>query len=299
MKVDVSVNEIKENEAINIKIKVSGKGNLPLIDIPEISFPSDFETYYPKINDNIKTTTNGVSGSKEFDYLVIPRHAGQFKLDPVVFTYFDPATRKYRTITSEPIEINVLKADGSTSENVVYSANKEDIKVLGNDIRYIHSNNIEFPSSNENFYGGWKFYLLFFLAPILFALAYIFRNKIRVANNDVAGMRKKKASKVAAKFLKSAKLSLDANNTTAFYEAITKALFGYLSDKLHIPIAELNQNNIKEKLSQTNVSQQTSAALMDTIELCDMARFAPVSISEQEVYNKAESIINQINEEVK
>lgn len=299
MKVDVSVNKIKENEAINIKIKVSGKGNLPLIDIPEISFPSDFETYDPKINDNIKTTTNGVSGSKEFDYLVIPRHAGQFKLDPVVFTYFDPATRKYRTITSEPIEINVLKADGSTSENVVYSANKEDIKVLGNDIRYIHSNNIEFSSSNENFYGGWKFYLLFFLAPILFALAYIFRNKIRVANNDVAGMRKKKASKVAAKFLKSAKLSLDANNTTAFYEAITKALFGYLSDKLHIPIAELNQNNIKEKLSQTNVSQQTSAALMDTIELCDMARFAPVSISEQEVYNKAESIINQINEEVK
>jgi len=299
MKVDVSVNEIKENEAINIKIKVSGKGNLPLIDIPEISFPSDFETYDPKINDNIKTTTNGVSGSKEFDYLVIPRHAGQFKLDPVVFTYFDPTTRKYRTITSDPIEINVLKADGSTAENVVYSANKEDIKVVGNDIRYIHSNNIEFSSSNENFYGGWKFYLILILAPLLFVIAYIFRNKIRVANNDVAGKKKKKASKVAGKFLKSAKQSLEANNTNAFYEDISKALFGYLSDKLHIPIAELNQNNIKEKLSQTNVSQQTSAALMDTIELCDMARFAPVSISEQEVYKKAESIINQINEEVK
>ena len=124
-------------------------------------------------------------------------------------------------------------------------------------------------------------------------------NKIRVANSDVAGMKKKKASKIAGKFLKSAKQSLEANNTNTFYEAITKALFGYISDKLHIPIAELNQNNIKEKLVQNNVNEQTIAALMDTIELCDMARFAPVSISEQEVYNKAETIINQIEGEVK
>ncbi|MDG1477350.1 MAG: BatD family protein [Vicingaceae bacterium] len=299
MKVDVSANEIKANEAINIKIKVSGKGNLPLIDIPTISFPSDFETYDPKINDNIKTTTAGVSGSKEFDYLVIPRHPGQFKLDPVTFSYFDPNTKKYKTITSNPININVLKADGSTADNVVYSSSKEDIKVLGNDIRYIHINNIQFSHSHEDFYGSWKFYLLFFLAPLLFIVAFIFRNKIRLANNDVVGMKKKKASKVAGKFLKSAKQSLEANNTNAFYEAITKALFGYLGDKLHIPTAELNQNNIKEKLVQVNVNEQTVTALMDTIELCDMARFAPVSISEQEVYNKAETIINQIEEEVK
>jgi len=299
MKIDVSINELTENEAINIKIKISGKGNLPIIDMPEISFPSDFETYDPKINDNIKTTPSGVSGYKEFDYLVIPRHAGKFKLDAVVFSYFDPSTKKYRTITTEPIEINVLKADGSTAENLVYSASKEDIKVLGNDIRYIHTNNIEFSSSKEHFYGSWKFYFIFFLAPILFALAYIFRNKIRLANNDVVGNKKKKASKVAAKFLKSAKQSLEENKTNAFYEDISKALFGYLSDKLHIPIAELNQNNIKEKLVQINVSEQTSLALMDTIELCDMARFAPVSISEEKVYKKAESIINKIDEEVK
>ena len=299
MKVDVSANEIKANEAINIKIKVSGKGNLPLIDIPTLPFPSDFETYDPKINDNIKTTTAGVSGSKEFDYLIIPRHAGQFKLDPIVFTYFDPNTKKYKTITSDPIEINVLKADGSTADNVVYSSSKEDIKVLGNDIRYIHINDIELSNANENFYGNWKFYFLFFLAPLLFIITYIFRNKIRVANSDVAGMKKKKASKIAAKFLKSAKQSLEANNSSAFYEDISKALFGYISDKLHIPSAELNQNNIKEKLANINVSEQTSKELIDTIELCDMARFAPVTISEQEVYNKAEAIINQINEEVK
>jgi len=299
MKVNVSTNDIKANEAVNIKIKISGKGNLPLIDSPELVFPSDFETYDPKIIDNIKTTGSGVSGSKEFDYLVIPRHAGQFKLDPIVFSYFNPVTKKYETISSKPIAINVLKSDGSTSDNVVYSSNKEDIQVLGDDIRYIHTNNIQLSNSNENFYGSWKFYLLMLLAPLVFIITYIFRNRIRIANSDVVGMKKKKASKVAGKLLSSAKQSLVENNKNAFYEDIAKALFGYIGDKLNIEVAELNQTNIKEKLTSINVSELTSKELMDTIELCDMARFAPVSISEQEVYNKAEAIINQIEEEVK
>jgi hypothetical protein len=299
MKVDVSSNEVKANEAINIKIKISGKGNLPLIDNPAITFPSDFETYDPQINDNIKTTSAGVSGSKEFDYLVIPRHAGQFKLDPITFSYFNSATKKYQTITSEPIEINVLKSDGSTSDKVAYSSSKEDIKVLGNDIRYIHTKDVTFSHSNEDFYGSWKFYLLLFLAPLFFLITYVFRNKIRIANSDVVGLKKKKASKIASKLLVSAKKSLATNNKNAFYEDISKALFGYISNKLNIAIAELNQSNIKEQLVNINVSEQTSKELIDTIELCDMARFAPVSISEQEVYNKAEAIINQIEEEVK
>jgi len=171
--------------------------------------------------------------------------------------------------------------------------------VLGNDIRYIHTNNIQFSHSNEDFYGSWKFYFLLLLAPLLFIITYIFRNKIRVANSDVVGMKKKKASKVAGKLLSSAKESLATNNKNAFYEDISKALFGYIGDKLNIAVAELNQSNIKDKLTSINVSEQTTTALIETIELCDMARFAPVSISEQEVYNKAETIINQIEEEVK
>jgi len=298
MKVDVSANEVKANEAINIKIKVSGKGNLPLIDMPEIAFPSDFETYDPKINDKIKTTTAGVSGSKEFDYLVIPRHAGQFKLDPIVFSYFNPSTKKYETISSGPIEINVLKSDGSASENVVYSSSKEDIQVLGEDIRYIHTNDVEFTNTTSDFYGSLKFYLLLLLAPLLFVITFIFRNRIRLANSDVAGMKKKKASKIAGKLLSSAKQSLADSNKSAFYENISKALFGYIGNKLNIPVAALNQSNIKDKLAQLNVGEQTAVALIDTIELCDMARFAPVSISEQEVYEKAENIINQIEQEV-
>jgi hypothetical protein len=298
LKVKVSSNEVKANEAINIKIKVSGKGNLPLIDIPTISFPSDFETYDPKISNKVKTSSAGVSGSKEYDYLVIPRHAGQFKLDAIEFSYFNPSTKKYETITSGPIEINVLKGDGNASENMAYSSHKEDIQVLGKDIRYIHTQEVELTNSTAKFYGSWRFYGLLFFAPFLFILIFIFRNKIRHANSDVAGMKKKKANKIAGKLLSSAKLSLANNNKAAFYEDISKALFGYIGNKLNLPVAELNQSNIKEKLTELQVSEQTSKDLMDTIELCDMARFAPVSIAEQEVYTKAETIINQIEQEV-
>ncbi len=300
MVVDVTNNEVKANEAVNIKVKISGKGNINLIENPKINFPSDFETYDPKIIDNVKTTAVGVSGTKVFDFLVIPRHEGQFKLDPITFIYFNPATKKYTTITSDPININVLKNDGSTSDNVVFSSpNKEDIEVLGEDIRYIHANQTNITTANQQFYGSWKFYLLLILAPLLFLVTFIFRNKIRVAQSDVVKVKSKKASKVATKLLVSAKNSLAANNKKAFYEDISKALFGYISDKLNIAAAELNQSNITDKLIAINVTEQTTQQLMDTIELCDMARFAPVSISEQEVYNKAEAIINQIEQEVK
>lgn len=299
MNVDVSATEVKANEAINIKIKVSGKGNINLVEAPEIDFPSDFEIYDPKVSDRTSTTSSGVSGYKEFDYLVIPRNKGNYKIDPISFSYFNPSTKKYQTVTSNPIEINVLKGEAG-SENMVYSApNKEDIKVLGNDIRYIHTKEIDTISANQNFYGSWKFYLMLALAPILFIAAFVFRNKIRVAQSDVVGMKSKKANKMATKLLAEANKSLAANNKNEFYENVAKALFGYISDKLNIPASELNQNNIKEKLIVIQVTEQTTQSLIDTIELCDMARFAPVAVSEQEVYEKAASIINQIEQEVK
>ena len=158
MVVDVSASEVKANEAINIKVKISGKGNINLVEAPVIDFPSDFEIYDPKVDDKTSTTSNGVSGYKEFDFLVIPRNKGTYKLDPITFSYFNPATKQYKTITSEPININVLKGEAG-SENMVYTSNKEDIKVLGNDIRYIHTKNIKTISSNESFYGSIFFYL--------------------------------------------------------------------------------------------------------------------------------------------
>jgi len=298
MTVDVSANEVKANEAINIKVKISGKGNINLVEAPIIDFPSDFEIYDPKVIDKTSTTANGVSGYKEFDFLVIPRNKGTYNIDPITFSYFNPATKKYKTITSAPININVLKGEAG-SENMVYTGNKEDIKVLGNDIRYIHTQDITPTNTSNSFYGSLSFYLLLLLAPILFIVAFVIRNKFRIAQSDVVGMKSKKANKVATKLLSAAKQSLAANNKNEFYENVSKALFGYIGDKLNIAVSELNQNNIKDKLIAISVAEQTINSLIETIELCDMARFAPVSVSEQEVYNKAENIINQIEQEVK
>jgi len=299
MNTSVSSQEIKANEAVNIKVKISGKGNINLIENPEINFPSDFETYDPKINDNISTTASGVSGSREFDFLVIPRHAGTFNIDPITFSFFNPTTKKYKTITSDPIIINVLKGDGSTTDNVTYSsANKEDIQVLGEDIRYIHTNPLKI-ISKSNFYNTWLFYFLTSLAPLLFIIAFIFRNKIRASQMDVVGNKSRKANKIANKHLATAKKSLTENNTNEFYENISKALFGYTSDKLNIDLADLNKENIAQNLTEVKVSDNTIQQLIDTIDMCDMARFSPVAVSEQEIFSKAESIINKIEEEVK
>ncbi len=298
MTTEVSANEVKSKEAINIKINISGIGNLPLIDNPQINFPKEFEIYDPKITDNTKTSNVGVSGSKEYNYLVIPRYQGDFTIDPIIFSYFNPSTKKYETIKSNPIVLKINKGDG-TENNVTYTAaGKEDIKILGEDIRYIHTDTPQFVLNANNLYNTWKFYSLLLLAPLLFIIAFIIRNKTRAANSDIARVKSKKAGRLAAKLLSSAKKSLAANDKNAFYEATSKALFGYVGDKLIIAVADLTQENITSSLAAKDVDDNIINSLIETIDLCDMARFAPVPVSEQEVYDKAENIIQQIEKAV-
>jgi len=150
----------------------------------------------------------------------------------------------------------------------------------------------------NNLYNTWKFYSLLLLAPLLFIIAFIIRNKTRAANSDIARVKSKKAGRLAAKLLSSAKKSLAANDKNAFYEATSKALFGYVGDKLNIAVADLTQENIKSSLADKDVDDNIINSLIETIDLCDMARFAPVPVSEQEVYDKAENIIQQIEKAV-
>ncbi|HEY9083324.1 MAG TPA: BatD family protein [Vicingaceae bacterium] len=298
MTTDVSANEVKANEAINVKVTISGTGNLPLIDNPAINFPKEFEIYDPKVTDNTKTSNAGVSGSKEYNYLVIPRYQGDFTIDPIIFSYFNPSTKKYETIKSNPIVLKINKGDG-TENNVTYTAaGKEDIKILGEDIRYIHTDTPQFVLNANNLYNSWKFYSLLLLAPLLFIIAFIIRNKNRAANSDIAKVKSRKAGKLASKLLSSAKKSLAANDKNAFYEATSKALFGYVGDKLNIAVADLTKENIKSSLAAKNVDDNIINSLIETIDLCDMARFAPVPVSEQEVYSKAENIIQQIEKAI-
>lgn len=295
----LSSNQVKANEAINLKIKISGKGNLPLIDQLPIEFPKDFETYDPKVIDNYKTSASGVIGSKEFDYLIIPRHAGTFTIEPIEFTYFNPDTKSYQTQKSEPFTIIVEKGDGNSANVTFNGANKEDVQILGEDIRYIATKDMLVTHSKTTFYGSWLFSMLLALVPLLFVGVLVFRNKIRESRKDVIGFKSRKANKVANKYLLAAKKSLEANQKNEFYEHISKALFGYTSDKLKIPLSALSKENISQKLNDVNVDLETQNNFIATLELCEMARFAPVSVSEQEVISKTEVIINQIEKEVR
>lgn len=293
MKAEATASEVKANEAINIKILISGNGNLPLINNPTVNFPQEFEIYDPKITDNSKTAANGVSGSKEFDYLIIPRFPGKYNLAPITFTYFNPASKKYETISSDPFQLTILKGDGD-SKNLTYTSGKEDIQLLNEDIRYIHTTPPLFIENTTGWYGTWKFYTAIIFSLLLIIAAYILKRQLKIANSDLAKVKSRKAGKLATKLLSSAKKHLAANNKNEFYEAVSKALFGYVGDKLNIAVADLNQENIKNALVSKQLDENIVAALMETLDLCDMARFAPVPVSEQEVYNKAENIINQI-----
>ncbi|HLU86055.1 MAG TPA: BatD family protein [Vicingaceae bacterium] len=293
MKAEATASEVKANEAINIKILISGNGNLPLINNPTVNFPQEFEIYDPKITDNSKTAANGVSGSKEFDYLIIPRFPGKYNLAPITFTYFNPASKKYETISSDPFQLTILKGDGD-SKNLTYTSGKEDIQLLNEDIRYIHTIPPLFIENTTGWYGTWKFYTAIIFSLLLIIAAYILKRQLKIANSDLAKVKSRKAGKLATKLLSSAKKHLAANNKNEFYEAVSKALFGYVGDKLNIAVADLNQENIKNALVSKQLDENIVAALMETLDLCDMARFAPVPVSEQEVYNKAENIINQI-----
>lgn len=283
-----SKNNVMANEAIDIKIKISGTGNLDLINAPDLKFPPDFETYDPEVKSNIKTTATGTSGSKTFSYLVIPRYSGTFDLEPYTFTYFDPIAKTYKSITAPPLNIQVEKGD--ESEEVAFTPRqKEEIAVLNTDIKYIH-NDTALTKSDERFYASTLFYLLIGLALVLLGGAYILAKQTKERSKDLVGNRKSKANKVAKKRLRLAKKHLDANEDALFYQEIGNAVFGYFSDKYNLNTAELSQERILEEIREEGIKEEVKNTL-DTVE---MARYAPsAATAPQALYDQTIDLISK------
>jgi len=296
---DVDKKELKANETLNYTIDVSGTGNLSLINSPKIITPVDVEKYDPKTNDHIVVDSNGVSGSRQFSYLLIPRHQGNFTLNPVGFTFFNPATQRYVTIPTKPFTIKVDKGDAQANAPAFNSSEQQDIKLLGSDIRYIKAGSPEVFKDGEGFYGSALYYLLLLLGPALFIGALFYRRWMTEYNSDIVKVRSRGASRMAAKHLALAQKELTAGNRSAFYDAVAKGLYGYLSDKLNIPVSDLNKENIIAQLQARKLDGAVITQLVDTMDLCEMARFAPVTgISEQQVFDKAKNTINEIEEKL-
>ncbi|MFI5163002.1 MAG: BatD family protein [Sphingobacteriales bacterium] len=287
--------KLKTNDALNYKVKITGSGNIKLLKPLNTSFPADFERYDPKITDSVTNNENGISGSRVYNYLLIPRHRGDFNIDPIKFTYFNPGANKYVTLTTKPFHIKVNQ--GTTESNV--TAFSDANKLPDNDIRYIKTGDSGLNKDGDLFFGSLGYYLALLAGPVLCCGAYNYRNRVRKNNSDRVKVKNRRASKVAAKHLTNAQKQLLANNSKAFYEDVFKGLYGYLSDKLNIQYANLDRETIVSALKERSSNEQLTGRLLDTLNLCEMARYAPVThIAEKEVFKKAKDIINDIENEV-
>jgi hypothetical protein len=300
-KATLSKNKVKTNEAINLTLSVSGSGNLELIDALKVNIPADIEKYDPKTSDNVAITATGVSGTKSFEYVLIPRHAGNFKIDPVNFSYFNPEKRSYVSISSPEFNITVDKgSEQDNSSPTVYNMEKNDVAIVGNDIRYIKTSNILLSRKGEDFFGSALFYESLF-SPILFFAAFILvRRKHLRDNSDLLAVRRRKAKRIAKKRLELAEIHMKENKKEAFYEEIFKALYGYLSDRLTIPFAELTKEGVDVQLKSKNVSEETCKKLAAILDNCEFARYAPSSVSSdlQYAYADATNIILEIEDQL-
>ncbi len=297
----IDITELKANEAINLKFIVNGTGNIELIDKINVTFPPDFEVYDPKVSKNINASNKGVSGSKTFEYLIIPRTPGEFIINPVTFSFFDLRSKSYKSITTPEYAIEVGKGDGSAA-NITYSGvNQADIKYIGSDIRHIKTRIPRFKTIGAFFFGSSVFYILLIAPVLLFILFIILLKKELKKRSNIALMRNRKATKVAQKRMKKAQQFLKENNKNDFYIEVSQALWGYLSDKFSIPMANLSMDTVSESLKKKEVKEETIKQFIDTLNNCEFARFAPGDSTSamENIYNEAINIVSMIENELK
>jgi len=291
----------KTNEAISYTLKLKGTGNLRLAELPKINFPSDFEQYDPKTNNNINVSANGTSGSKIINYLLIPRHPGEFTIPASNFSYYDLSSKIFKTLSTPEFKINVDKDTASNSTAIVSEFSKEDVRFLGSDIHYIKTNKEKLNEKNKYLISEPLFYLAYPFSLALFIFLVIWRRKQIKQYADVAAMKNKKANKVAQKRLQLANHYLKSNEQEKYYEEMTRAIWGYLSDKLTIPVADLSKEKANESLKQKNISDEIISELNSIIENCELARYSPNSDSSKmnEIYNKSNELISKLEQNIK
>ena len=295
------VTNVKTNDAVTVRLVISGTGNLKLISTPEVKFPEDFEVYDPKVDNKFRLTNAGLSGSQVIEYLAIPRNAGTYKIPAVKFSYFDIKSRTYKTLTTEEYELHVEKGSGNAAQTIANFTNKEDLKVLNEDIRYIKQNNVTLSQKGDFFFGSLAYWLFYIVPGIAFVLFFIVYRKQIAANANVAKMRTKKANKVAVKRMKLAGKLLADNKKDAFYDEVLKALWGYISDKLSIPVSRLSKDNVEGELLNYGVDDALIKDFLDALNNCEFARFAPGDDNQamDKVYSDSLEVISKMENSIK
>ncbi|MDD4922737.1 MAG: BatD family protein [Bacteroidales bacterium] len=300
MSSSITSTKVKANDAVTIKLNISGSGNLKMIPTPEFAFPADFEAYDPKVDNMFKTTASGVSGTKTIEYLVIPRYAGTFEIPAITLSYFDLASGSYKTLRSDSYQLEVSKGEGGGQTVSGNFTDQEQVRMLGSDIRYIKTN-IKLHQKTNLIFGKTWFWLCFLLPLLFFALLLIINRKQVKANADVARVRNRKASKVAVKRLKQAGVYLKEGKKESFYDEVLKALWGYTSDKLNIPLSLLTKETIASQLADYRVEEDIRKEYMDILMTCEFARYAPGEDSHamDALYEKTMNVMNKMENTIK
>jgi hypothetical protein len=299
-KLNASINktELTTNDAVTLKVNISGRGNVKLIDDLNISFPPSLETFKPVVR---TVQDNALSGSQSFEYTIIPRHAGDYKISPIEFSYFDPSSRSYKTLTTREFNISVVKGGEDTTAVIITGLSKEDVKLLGSDILFIKNKPFKLYKTNRFIIGSIEFYALYLLSLVLFVLFIIIRRKRIKRSADISLVKNRRANKYARKRLRTALKMLKNNNSETFYEEVLRAMWGYLSDKLNIPVADLSKETSKEALVRNNVDEELLRTFYYIIDSCEYARYSPEHKSEEmhELYNKAIKTIIKLQQKLK
>lgn len=297
----INTKELKTNDALTIQLILSGTGNLKLISTPEVKFPEDFEVYDPKIENNLRLTTGGLTGNQVIEYIAIPRNAGVYKIPAVKFSYFDIKSRAYKTVSTEPYEVKVEKGAGNSSQAIANFTNKEDLKILNEDIRFIKQNNVSLVKRGDYLFGSTLYWLMYFIPGIIFIIFFVFYRKQIAANANVAKMRTKKANKVAVRRMKKAGKLLSDNKKDDFYDEVLKALWGYVSDKLNIPVSKLSKDNVEDQLKKYGVEEILIQDFITALNDCEFARFAPGNDNQamDKVYTASLDLISKMENSIK
>jgi HEPN domain-containing protein len=295
----VDKSEAKANEAINLKVKVTGSGNLRLIDEPKFKFPEDFEVYDPETNDRVAVTNGGVRGSRSFQYLIIPRYPGEYTIPELQFSFFNSNTGKYQSGTAGPFQFNISDDEGNVPSAGTPRA-KNIVEQSGLDIRYIITDESELSATRSQFFGTSLFWAGSAGPFALLLIFLVYRRRKEALNKDVRGRKKRGASRMAKKRLKAAEVALKSGDSSVFYQEIFKALYGYLGDKLGIPIGELSRQKILSELQQNGVKEAVINDVSYVINTCETARFAPVTETSDEVfYNRTAELIENLEGRLK
>lgn len=287
--------EVKANDPITVRVVVGGIGNLKLIKQPVVNFPKDFDKYDPKVTDKTKLTANGVEGNMIYDFLAVPRNQGKYTIPPVEFTYYDVAANAYKTIKTQAFELEVEKGDGNGGTAVDFTDEKNQ------DIHAIKTGKVVRKDAASLFFGSASYWIVLALLLAAFiALMIIFRRRA-IENADIVKMRGKKANKVANKRLRAARKLMVAGKQGEFYDEVLRALWGYMGDKLNIPVSELSHDNIADKLAEHHVDEQTVNSFIEALDECEFERYAPgdAAGNMNKTYESAATAIEKIEEVMK